>query len=123
MRQHLKNLWNQIQDADPLYAITYAMAILTIGIIVALSVSCAAVRDTSEIVAIVKETMKGIDQDGSGSISMTEIIQYCVGGWVAGRATETAGKLGVKKFRHGRKQSGDRSNEHSSSSDSTSSDA
>lgn len=117
MRQNLKSLWKGIQDTEPIIWIAYAMGILFIGGLVLMAQGCALVEALTGTADKVNDTLEAVDTDGSGTISMQEILQYCLYGWLGGRVTETAGKLGVKKFRHGRKQSGDRTNEHCSSSD------
>jgi hypothetical protein len=92
----------------------YAMAILFIGGMIFMSQGCAAVRDTSEIVATVKATMAEVDRDGSGSISAMEIVMYLIG-YDMTKKGGAAGLKGVARFRNGRKQRNNQADENSGS--------
>ncbi len=100
----MKHLWQKIQETDAIIWIAWAVGILFLGGVIFMSQGCELVRSLTGTASVAHDTVKSIDTDGSGVISMQEIIQYCFAGWVAGRATETAGKLGVKKIRNGRKR-------------------
>jgi hypothetical protein len=99
----LKHLWKTIQETEPIIWIAYALGILFVGGMVFMAQGCGLFRSASETADTLNRTVQSVDRDGSGAISMQEIIQYCVGGWIAGRATETVGKIGVKRIRNGRK--------------------
>lgn len=105
----LKLLWQKIQDVEPLIWWAYGFAILFIGGLIFLAQGCGLLPPVRETAETLNRTVQSIDSDGSGAISMQEIIQYCLLGWLGGRGAETAGKIGVKRIRNGRKRN-DRSN-------------
>lgn len=101
----MKNLWQKIQDVEPIIFFAYAFAILFIGGLVIMSLqSCELVRSLTGTASVVKDTLTEADTDGSGTISMQEILTYCLMGWASGRGAETAGKFGAKRLRNGRKR-------------------
>ncbi len=55
------------------------------------------VEATSETATVVNNTVKEIDADGSGSISMVEIIGWMFAGWAGGRVTEQGVKVVAKQ--------------------------
>ncbi len=104
----MTSLWQKIQETDVIIYLAYAVAILVIGVLIWSLQGCGMLDSLTDTVHTLDHTLKEIDKDSSGSISMQEIIQYCLLGWVGGRGVETAGKIGVKRFRNGR-QRNDRS--------------
>ncbi len=51
----------------------------------------------SETATVVNNTVKEIDADGSGSISMVEIIGWMFAGWAGGRVAEQGVKVAAKQ--------------------------
>lgn len=100
----MKSLWNRIQETDAIVWISWAVGIIFLGGMLLMAQGCELVKALTGTATTLDNTVQSIDKDGSGVISMQEIIQYCFLGWVGGRATETAGKMGVKRIRNGRQR-------------------
>lgn len=110
----MTSLWQKILETDAVIYIAYSFGIVIVGLIAWLLQSCGGlVESLTDTAHMLDHTLKEIDRDSSGAISMQEIIQYCLLGWVGGRGAETAGRMGVKRFKNGR-QRNDRSSSASS---------
>ncbi len=109
------NLWKKILETNGIVYIAYGVGILIIGLLIWVLQGCGLFTPVRETAETLNRTVQAIDQDGSGVISMQEIIQYCIGGWIAGRATETVGKIGVKRIRNGRRRNDTASSESGNS--------
>ena len=100
----MKNLWQKIQDVEPIIWIAWTMGILFVGGMVLFAPGCGIAEPVRKTVDTLNNTVQSVDQDGSGTISMMEILSYLIGYDMMKSGGLAGAKKGIQRFRNGRKR-------------------